>query len=266
MTKLRENYDPKEVPMTSSGIFKIDDSLIELQLSDEVPWKDVAETEAQTDYERRSTRRYKAPKTAFRIRVQRFLNAIVYRIYASRLWQVGFAMVALISVAMIWFSATQRIKLIDDTYTDLMEIGKLETDLLQIRQVWSAEKMQEIADNVRNADKRRVFTDFQGLAIWLRQKGEYAEQLGLSFAYSLGEGRSSRIDDMLELPIEVVLTTSDAQDEQTYLRMLEFLRKTVSTLFYVEIVEASLESQGEGVTKTQAVLRVWVHGTVTAGE
>lgn len=239
---------------------------MELQLADEVPWKDLPEADAQSDYERRKVRRYKNPKTAFRIRVQRFLNAIVYRIYASRGWQVGFAMVSIASLALIWFSATQRIQKIDDVYTDLTALGQVETELLKIREIWSAEKMQSIADNVENADKRRVFTDFQGLANWLRQKREYADQLGLSFSYSLGEGRSSRIDDMLELPIKIVLTTKEAQNDRTYLRMLEFLRKAVSTLYYVEIVEAALESKGEGVTQTVAMLRVWVHATVKADD
>lgn len=266
MTKLRENFDPLDVPVNSSGIFKVQDGLMELQLADELPWKDLPEADAQSDYERRKQRRYQSPKTAFRIRIQRFLNAIVYRIYASRLWQVGFALVSIVSLALIWFSATQRIQHIDDTYADLTSLGQVETELLKIREIWSAEKMQSIADNVLNADKRRVFTDFQGLAIWLRQKGQYADQLGLRFSYSLGEGRSSRIDDMLELPIKVVLTTKEAQDDQTYLRMLEFLRKAVSTLYYAEIVAASLESKGEGVTQTVATLRVWVHATVTAGD
>lgn len=264
MTKLRGDYDPREIPVNSSGIFRLHDETMELQLVDQLPWKDLPETEAQTDYERRQGSRYENPKTAFRIHVQRFLNAIVYRIYANRRWQAGFAAISMFSLGLLWFSATQRIDLIDEVYTDQIALGQVETELLRVRELWSADKMLQIADNVRNADERRVFGDFQGLAVWLRQKNQYADQLGLSFSYSLGEGRSSRIDDMLELPVEVVLTVNEGEQEQTYLRMLEFLRKTVSTLYYAEIVEAALESEGDGVTRTVATLRVWVHGTVQA--
>ncbi len=126
--------------------------------------------------------------------------------------------------------------------------------------------MQQIADSVQNTDKRRVFSDYQGLAIWLREKGAYAEQLGIGFAYTLGTGTTSRLDDMLELPIEIVLTRLPKSTDSSYLSMLEFLRRAVSTLYYVEIVEAGLESEGLGVTRTVATLRVWVHGKVKADD
>jgi len=264
MTKLRDDFDPLEVPVNSTGIFRVHDNTMELQVVDELPWQDIPEAEAQSDYERRKTCRYQNPKTAFRIHVQRFLNGIVYRIYASRNWRIGFALLSISSLGLLWFSATQRIDLIDEVYTDQIALGQVETELLRVREVWSVEKMQQVADNVRDADERRVFGDFHGLAVWLRQKSQYADQLGLGFSYTLGEGRSSRIDDMLELPVEITLTVKDGDQEQTYLRMLEFLRKTVSTLYYAEIVEAALESEGEGVTRTVATLRVWVHGTVRA--
>lgn len=263
MTKLRDSYDPLEVPV-ESGIFKIDDNTLELQVAGELPWRDLPEVDAQSDYERRGTQRYVMPKTAIRIRVQRFLNTIVYSIYQERRYKVVFALVSILSIALIWYSATFRIQKIDNAYTDLSELGSVETELLQIKEIWSAENMQQIADNVQNADKRRVFGDYQGLAIWLREKGVYAEQLGLGFSYSLGDGVPSKIDDMLELPIEIALTTQPDGDNSSYLSMLEFLRRTVSTLYYVEIVEAALESKGSGVTRTVATLRVWVHGKVKA--
>ncbi len=264
MTKLRETYDPLDIPVDSSGIFKLDDNTMELQIADELPWRNLPETSAQTDYERRKTQRYAIPKTALRIRVQRFLNGIVYRIYSDRNFAIAFTLVAVLSLAAIWFSATFRIHKIDQAYTDLGSLGAVQTELLQIKEIWSAEKMEQLADNVANADERRVFSDYQGLAVWLREKGVYADQLGLAFSYSLGEGVPSRIDDMLELPIEIVLITQTGESEPAYLRMLEFLRRTVSTAYYVEIVDAALESEGSGVNRTVATLRVWVHGKVSA--
>ncbi|MEL7537086.1 MAG: hypothetical protein AAFZ58_03100 [Pseudomonadota bacterium] len=264
MTRLRDDYDPNAVPVDSSAIHKVDHQLLELKLSDDVPWEGVQETEAQTDYERRRGTRRTAPKTAMRIRVQRMLNAVVYRIYANRFYQVGFIAITVAAIALIWYSATFRIHLIDEMVTDFAVLGELQSELLAIKEVWSAEQMETIADSVENADKRRVFVDYRGLAVWLREKSVYAEQLGLGFSYTLGSGQASRIEDMLEVPIELTLTGAEGTQEssQTYLHVLEFMRRLVSTLYYVEIVEASLEGEGDGAKTVTALLRVWVHATV----
>ncbi len=261
MTQLRDDFDPNAVPIDSSAIHKIDHKLMELKLADDVPWDGVPETEAQTDYERRRRGRRGAPKTALRIRIQRLLNAIVYKIYARRSYQAAFVLITLAAIGLIWYSATFRIQVIDEMFTDFSALGELETELLAIKEVWSAEQMQAIEDSVQNADQRRVFVDYRGLAVWLREKSIYAEQLGLNFAYTLGEGSPSRIEDMLEVPIELVLSGSE-DATQTYLHVLEFLRRLVSTLYYVEIVEASLEGEGSGASRVTATLRVWVHATV----
>ena len=264
MTRLRDDFDPNEIPIDSSASFKVDHGVFELTVAEEVPWTDVPETDAQSDYERRNQGRRTAPKTARRIRIQRALNLIVYWIYARRRNQVLFAAVTVAALALFWFSANYRMQKIDEVVDDFMLLGSLQSELLAIKEVWSVEQMQSLESSVATADKRRVFVDYRGLAVWLREKSIYAEQLGLAFSYTLRAGQPSRIEDMLEVPIELTLTSAGSAESsaQTYLHVLEFLRRLVSTLYYVEIVEATLAGEGDGATNVTALLRVWVHATV----
>ncbi len=234
----------------------------ELRLVDVPPWDGVAVAADQGDRERRRNRRYKVPRIALRIRIQRLLNSAVDKIYQYRMAQITFVVLVIGSISLIWFFLGHRVDVIRDNYVEFSELGKLETELLQIREVWSQDKMSSIAERVQTADRRRVFVDYRGLAQWLREKDEFADKLDLSFAYTLQSGAPSSIENMLEVPIEVVITTREESADQTYLYFLEFMRYLVSSLWYVEIVGATIESEGQGANRMVVTLRVWVHGTV----
>lgn len=267
MTILRDDYDPNDVPLNSSAIHKVDSSLFELEISgDDTAEETVQELqilEEPDNDERRNIDRYEGPKKAGMLRLQRFIDGIVYRLYINRLYQVSFVLITVVSLAVLFFSLRYRVDHIDDNIVALAELGRIETQLLTVRENWSQDKMQQISDKVQNADTRRVFVDYRSLAIWLREKGVYADQLGLQFAYVLGDGQASEIEDMLELPIDITLRGSATVDD-VYLRALEFLKRVVGTAWYVEIVEASLKGSGSGAQSVNATLRVWVHSSVRA--
>lgn len=236
--------------------------LTQLRQADSIPWEGIPVVADQGDRERRRNRRYKVPKIAFRIRIQRALNSAVDLIYQSTLVKVVFGVIPVVSIALIYYVLFHRVELIESDYSAFSELGRVETKLLKIREVWSQEKMSSIAQSVQSVDQRRVFVDYRGLAQWLAEKGEFAEQLDLEFTYTLQPGSLSSIENMLEVPIEVVITTSEESSDQTYLHFLEFMRHMVSSLWYVEIVEATIESEGGGANRMVVMLRVWVHGTV----
>lgn len=218
----------------------------------------------QDNYERRNNNRKPPPKIAQRIVIQRMLNTIVYKIYGHRICQFLFLGIILGSVFTLWYSIEHRAKLINTTYSEFSIIGELESEILALNQVWSVEQMSEITDLVASVDSRRVFSDYRSLASWLTQKGDYAAQLDLNLSYTLGEGQSGKIDNMLEVPIYVSIKPADSSSDQLYLQILEFMRKMVSTGWYVDIQEAGMESNGDQAGGMTALLRVWVHGDTPA--
>lgn len=216
----------------------------------------------QENFDRRSRTRKKPPKTSYRIQVQRFLNSIVYKIHASRLFQFLFVVITAAAVALIWYSATHRAVLIEEAHDQLVVQGQLETEILGIRQIWSEDKMNEISQGVASADQRRVFSDYHSLATWLGENSTYANQLYLDFSYTLGEGTYAQIDNTLEIPISVILKPDNTNPQQTYFQMMEFARHMVSSPWYVDIQEASVESRGAGITELKAQISVWVRRKV----
>lgn len=259
MSTLRDDYDPTDIPLNSSAIFRIDTSGFDLELEE-----DVAEGQAvnadRLDESIDSTKSY---RVSWRVQLQRALNRIAYRVYRNRWLQAAWAAIVVACAAVIVFELTSRIDHIEDNLALAAEVGQLDTELLNISQKWSLEEMKALEQSVARADTRRVFLDFRTLAVWLREKAVFAEQLDLEFAYSLGGSEPSQIDDMYEVPVLVTLS-STAGNGEAYLRTLEFLKRVVSTPFYVEITEATLKGEGRGARELKATLRVWVHSSVKA--
>lgn len=261
MSTLRDDYDPTDVPLNSSAIMKIDTSGFDLALDDEMaePERPAVNADSLELMPEGTTSFVVSP----RVQVQRALNKIVYRIYRSRPLQAVWVAVILGCVAIMAYSLTTRVDHIDDNLVLLGELGELDTQLLSISRKWSLEEMKALEQSVASADTRRVFLDYRSLAIWLREKAVFAEQLGLEFGYNLGGSEASQIEDMYEVPVMVTLS-SNAENGEAYLRTLEFLKRVVSTPFYVEITEAALTGEGRGARQLQATLRVWVHSSVKA--
>ncbi|MEL7297750.1 MAG: hypothetical protein AAGJ86_08790 [Pseudomonadota bacterium] len=189
------------------------------------------------------------------------MNRFVYRVFVSRVYQAVIGSVLLLCLGLLAYSLTIRFDHIDDNLEVMAELGAVESELLALRNTWSGEAMQQLKDKVQRADQRRVFTDFQSLAIWLREKSRFADQLGLTFAYQLGEAKPAAIEDMLQVPISLNLK-GRPDTQELYLRALEFLKLIVSTAWYVEIIDARLEGNGISSQGVDATLRVWVHGSV----
>lgn len=256
MTTLRDDYDPNNIPVNSSAIHRIDASMFELEIEE-----DVVDSSAQAaNSDIAALRATFSHRVTWRIRMQRLFDVLVLKIYHSRWYQVCWAMILVLAAGMLYVTLNHRIEHIDDDVVLMRELGELDTQLLMIEQRWSRQEMQDLQNSVQLADTRRVFLDYRRLALWLSEKNEYANQLGLKFSYRLGDREASDIDDMFEVPIDVRLVAAP-DVEQVYQRALEFLKRVVGTAYYVEISEATLRGDGAGADELVATLRVWVHGT-----
>ncbi len=263
MSTLRDDYDPNDIPLNSSAIHRIDTSLFELSLEDDVD-KDAgaANNDAALAIDSPIERTF-SHKVSANVRAQRWLNRLAYQIARSRPLQAVWAMVVIASVATLYLTLTYRIEHIDDSLILMQELGELDTRVLSLEREFMSQDMQSLKESVQSADTRRVFLDYRALAVWLSEKASFAEQLGLEFSYTLGDSEASAIEGMLEVPIMMVLG-SEISNEQVYLRALEFLKRVVSTPFYVELSETTLRGEGKGARELNATLRVWVHSTVKA--
>lgn len=262
MSKLRDDYDPTDTPLNSSAIFRVDTSLFELDV-DETPEQTLRLVVPPVDKEPTPDATRISGRSPI-LKLQRLVNRLVYRVFVSRFYQSVIAGVLLLCLGLLIYSLTIRVDHIDDNLEIMAELGAVESELLALRNTWSGEAMQQLKDKVRRADQRRVFNDFQGLAVWLREKSRFADLLGLTFSYQLGEAESAEIDDMLQVPISLSLK-GRPDTKELYLRALEFLKLVVSTAWYVEIIDARLEGNGVSSQGVDATLRVWVHGSIAAG-
>jgi hypothetical protein len=265
MSSLPNDFRDDNAPISSSAIMPIDTSQFELQVEETRASDATPASPVPTDTVEMRVQATGDYKVSWRVGAQRALNQLVYQLHRNRAFQIGWGLLVAACLALIAFTLTVRLDHIDDDLAIVQELEALETRLVTIRSEWSPEEMAALKENVANADTRRVFLDYRSLAVWLQEKSLFAEQLGLDFRYTLGERSTARIDDMYEVPISATINGPTAQTD-TYLRALEFLKRVISTPYYVEISKASLEGQGDGARELTTTLRVWVHSSVRAGD
>lgn len=260
MTILRDDYDPNEVPMNSSAIHRIDQTMFDLaleeDLAEQVP--PVANHEVNEPLEATISLR-----VSRRVQVQRWLDRLAYQIGRSRALQAAWAVTIVACLLVLYVSLSYRLEHIDDNLELMQELGELDREWLYVESRWSAQEMQALQRSVETADTRRVFLDFQNLAVWLTEKSQFAEQLNLEFGYQLRDAEPSAIEGMVEVPVEITLAGSGTK--QVYLRALEFMKRVVGSAYYVEISETAVKGNGDGAESLDATLRVWVHSTVKDG-
>ncbi|MEM9171110.1 MAG: hypothetical protein AAGA84_00240 [Pseudomonadota bacterium] len=259
MIELRKDYDPSEVPLNSTASIKIDPSVFDLELAGEDDTVEQPDLSNATIAQRLNI---SEPTMTVKTRspwlmMQQLTNRLVFRILVSRRYQLGFVLLTVGSVLLIYWSLNSRVSHVSDNTLALQELTRVESQILQLQSVWSETKMADIKAKVASADARRVFPDYRSLARWLREKSTIASSLGLDFSYTLSDAQSSELADVLQAPIEVKLSKEGGDD--TYFQSLEFFRQVVSSVWHVEILEASFTGDGSGTDAVSATLRVWVH-------
>ncbi|MEM9056449.1 MAG: hypothetical protein AAGD86_03170 [Pseudomonadota bacterium] len=238
-----------------------------LALTEKGPWQAGAPVSAQGPYERRqSDRDALPPRTAKNASIQRFLNDSVRRISKSRPLQAVFALAFVGAIALLWYTANHRLLLIEGTYEAQARRGQLETELLEKNREWSEERMQALRDSVANADRRRVFLDYATLADWLRAERSVARAMELDFAYTLTTHDTSRMPNVDEVTVTIRVHVPTQHEASAYPDLMRFLREMIRTPWYVEIMDASINSDSRGARDLEARLRIWVHDKVNADD
>ena len=204
--------------------------------------------------------RQRQPQGSPRLLIYRLLNGLVDRLQGSRVGSALLVVAIVGSLAVIWFSLTQRGALITQGHAVAAERDHVAMHLDELRQALEQRDLGTVMENVSQAESR-VFTDYQQLAEWLAAQHRYAERLALNFRYTLGEASPSQVKNMLEVPIAMQVAVAGETAGLGYLSILEFLKNVIDARWYVEIVSAALVGEAIGVNEMRADLKVWVHGT-----
>ena len=213
-------------------------------------------------FERRQTHRPLPPRTSTSVKVQRFLNQIVYKIVGSKTYRVGFIVAVFLSIFSIWFWTTQRIPIIDVTYQDLLKRGTLETEILELKTTLAEYEALGLSEGIETAEQRSVFSDYQKLAVWLYEQRDAAKDQGLTLTYQMGDSQRSLFDGMIEVPVSLTLSPSPDANKDQYETTMNFLLSLLSTSNHIDIQSASVTSQFDTPFNMVLKIRIWVNGRV----
>ncbi|MEM6640996.1 MAG: hypothetical protein AAF610_13970 [Pseudomonadota bacterium] len=238
-----------------------------LPMTEDGPWQDGELADGQEDYERRQVSNDRSPPPdAKGAAAPRLVNGFVQKLRKSRPMQGGMVVATLVAFALIYYTATERMMLIDGAFEQEVRRGELETELMTKNRVWSDERIQSLRDNIESADRRRVFLDYATLADWLRGERDIAESLGLEFQYKLNNHDTSRMANVDEVTVTVEVNVPSSHDPVVFMDLMQFVRALVTTPWYLEFVGAELVGDGDSATKLTAELRLWVHDKVNDHE
>lgn len=212
----------------------------------------------QAEPERRSAPRPEPPApTSLSPRMRQIVDWNVHRLESSRSGWVVFLLICAACVGFIVWNMTARFDAFDTTYELITERVALEQQFDELTEHYSGDELRTLLDKISSAENT-IFSDYASLAAWLAEQAQVARDEALILTYVMHETVAAQIKDVGEVPISLKVRPKEGHDGDTYFRMLNFLRKMVGTHWHLEIIDASIASDGQSVTTLDTTVHVWV--------
>ncbi len=230
----------------------------ELELNLELEGEQASVPETEAAIERRRAVRPTRPKLpGFKGYIRRLTDSLINRLGSG--WQSWTILTVTISgtIILLWWSLAFRTHHLDQNFDLIADLTERRNTFSKLLTKWSHEDLNQLRTRVSNAESR-VFPDYEKLASWINSQAYAAEQLNLTMRYSMAAPQSSEIAQVAEIPIEIQITTKQAIQKQSYLRMLEFIKSIVDDQWHIEIVSAVMHGQGSNVNSLSSTFRIWV--------
>ena len=207
--------------------------------------------------ERRHAERIKPPKPCWRISMVLQTDRFAKRIFGSFAGTAAFLGVFTLCLGVIVWSIYFRLPTIDESYSLVNEQARLQLRLEDLRTIWSEEELNRIEANI-SREQEKIFEDFPAFASWLAGKSDTAQQLGLEMSYRLNQQKSTRLDGIISVALNISLKNRGDTADKTYIRFLEFTRSLIEENLRLEVAGNVLKSDGKGLTGMSLDMFVWL--------
>lgn len=170
------------------------------------------------------------------------------------------ALIAL-PVALIWWSVTNRLPLINKTRVEMKKIYELEAEINRARAVWTDEEARRVKSEWRVV-KDNIPAGYEDLAALLESIGARAAAIGLDVDYKVGDlvKPGSDIKGLALAPVTIKLTA--AYDMRgvgavVYFTFLDLLKDLADRRMWVDLTGVSLKGDGAGLREMIVSINVW---------
>ena len=146
----------------------------------------------------------------------------------------------------------QQDEILDNIQQEREKLDTLLSDL-------SWEDRIELEQHVKKAEER-IFQDYHALAQWLLEQTQQAQDLNYSFNYTIAGDSPSQIKGVSIVSIDANLsTTPDNAGLSAYQDSLNVLKSWIDGDIYLQVVELSVKSSGDGIENMNVKINVWVN-------
>lgn len=212
--------------------------------------------------ERRKHERPKPRLSGYRVRARNIVDHIVKLIDSSWVGVLGLISIIGIAVALLWWTLGPRADKLDHRFELVELLSARKTEFSQLLAKLSQPEYKNLRERVSKAEIS-IFPDYARLAGWLSEQSRIAKGFSLSMLYTMKAAEPSNIANVSEQPIEMEIVANKSGLKNSYLRMLEFTKRMVDDQWHLEITNASMSSDGVGVSSFMIAIRVWVRDKET---
>ena len=207
--------------------------------------------------ERRNKERFRPEFQGINGFLRTVTDNIVNRVNSSRIGWVSLVSIIIMAVILLLWSLTFRLQHLGDNFELVSELSGRRSEFAELLAKLSHDDVMNIREKLSDAEIS-IFPGYGRLAEWLNQQANLAEQFGLDMRYTMAEKTDSYINNVVELPIEIHIRSSDSVLSHSYLHIMQFIKSMVDDQWHLEIVSAAMNGQGQGPSNLTTTIRVWV--------
>ena len=167
----------------------------------------------------------------------------------------GTGLVFLISM-LVW-SLVYRLAIFDEltalelTHTLLLQ--QLEDRTYELNQIDSI----SLGQHLEQADVR-VFPGFPSVASWLTDLSRATEKRHYQFSYQLGDGRTSHLEGVLEVPVTFTLKRAQLLADNSFEQTMNLLGSLHAEQWHLDVIGTQAKGTGSGMSEMTVESLIWV--------
>ncbi len=177
--------------------------------------------------------------------------------------RVALIMALLIPVALLYWSITYRISLIDQSALQVKNMNTLEGDVIRAKSEWSEKVARETRKQWDN-ERSRLLGSYESLSAWLESINQRSRSIGINMRYTIGELKPAdeKIPGVSIVPVEMTFSFFPNQGRRNtdgYLIFMGFLKDIMEQDLVLDLMKINIFGDGSMAHEMKVVVDTWVN-------
>jgi len=162
----------------------------------------------------------------------------------------------LICIAIVWWSITFRLPLLDEDSKQLRQANQLRNQVEQLQLIENHSAEKKLLQNMQMHEKT-LFDNNKTVVDWLQQQIILAKQQGLNLSYVLG-GMQRALMTHHSMNIQLHLSLSKSSKRNNYARLIRFVERMHHHGTALHVLQVTMHGDRSGASTMDLSVMIWM--------